>query len=51
MYDFDCGTNICEAFCTDHLISLHGKLHFVIAELFTFAVGILDLLQVFHSLL
>lgn len=48
------GKNICEAnmraLCTDHLISLHCKLYFVIAKLFTLAVGILNLLQMFHSL-
>lgn len=37
-------------FWTDHFICLHCKLHFVITELFAFAVGILDLLQMLHSL-
>ena len=38
-------------YCADHLVGLHSKLNFVITELFALAVCILDLLQMFHSLL
>lgn len=38
-------------FGTNHLVGLHGQLHFVVAELFALAVGALDFLQMLHSLL
>lgn len=34
-----------------HLVRLHSQLDFIITVLFTFAVGTLDFLQVFHSFL
>lgn len=36
---------------THQFVYLHGELHFVIAELFTLAIGQFDLLQMLHAFL